>query len=53
MIDFGIVSEETIIEILKQKDSSMSIVITGWNCPEELRKHVNSVTTITTEVTDN
>ena len=40
-----------IIDMLKQKDESMHIVMTGWNFPEELKPYVDVITTLNTEET--
>ena len=49
LLDNGITTEETIGEILKLKDESMHIVMTGQELPEGLRKYVDRVTTLSTE----
>ena len=49
LVDMGIVTVDTVADILKQKDESMHIVMTGWNLPEELRPYVDVITTINTE----
>ncbi len=49
LLDIGIITTDTIIEILKLKDPSMHIVMTGWTCPKELEEYVDSITTITTQ----
>ena len=51
LMDKGIASVETIIDMLKQKDESMHIVMTGRWLPEALKPYVDSVTTMTTELT--
>ena len=51
-MDKGIAPVETIIDMLKQKDESMHIIMTGRWLPEALRPHVDSVTTLTTELMD-
>ena len=47
--DRGIVTVDAIIDILKQKDESMHIVMTGWNFPEELKPYVDTITTLNSE----
>ena len=49
LLDCGIVTADVIADILKQKDESMHIVMTGWNFPDELRPYVDTVTTLNTE----
>ena len=49
LVDKGIVTVDTVADILKQKDESMHIVMTGWNLPEELRPYVDVITTLNTE----
>ena len=51
LMDKGIAPVETIIDMLKQKDESMHIVMTGCWLPEALKPYVDSVTTMTTELT--
>jgi len=52
LMDKGIAPVETIIDMLKQKDESMHIVMTGRWLPEALKPYVDSITTLTTEYTD-
>ena len=49
LLDRGIVTVDAIIDILKQKDESMHIVMTGWNFPEELKPYVDTITTLKSE----
>ena len=49
LLDCGIITVEGIADILKHKDESMHIVMTGWNFPEELRPYVDVITTLNTE----
>ena len=49
LVDKGIVTVDTVADILKQKDESMHIVMTGWNLPEELRPYVDMITPLNTE----
>ena len=49
LVDNGIASSEAIAEILKMKDASMHIVMTGNVFPEELRECVDVVTTLSTD----
>lgn len=49
LLDYGIITAEEIANILKNKDESMHIVMTGWNFPDELRPYVDVITTLTTE----
>ena len=51
LLDCGIATVDGIIDMLKQKDESMHIVMTGWNFPEELRPYVDVITTLNTEET--
>lgn len=50
LLDYGIATEEALEEILKLKDDSMHIILTGRVLPERLRKYADSVTTLTTEL---
>ena len=52
LMDKGIAPVETIIDMLKQKDESMHIIMTGRWLPDALKPYVDSITTITTELTD-
>ena len=49
LLDRGIVTVDAIIDILKQKDESMHIGMTGWNFPEELKPYVDTITTLNSE----
>ena len=49
LVDCGIVTADMVADILKQKDESMHIVMTGWNLPEALKPYVDTVTTLNTE----
>ena len=49
LLDRGIVTVDAIIDILKQKDESMHIVMTGWNFSEELKPYVDTITTLNSE----
>ena len=51
LLDYGITTEEAIGEILKMKDESMHILLTGRTLPDSLRKYADSITTLTTELT--
>ena len=51
LMDKGIAPVETIIDMLKKKDESMHIVMQGRWLPEALKPYVDSVTTMTTELT--
>ena len=53
LMDRGIATVDMIIDVLKQKDESMHIIMTGRWLPEALRPYVDCVTTLTTEKTDN
>ena len=50
LVDYGITTEEAIGEILKMKDESMHILLTGRTLPDSLRKYADSITTLTTEL---
>ena len=49
LLDRGIVTVDAIIDILKQKDESMHIVMTGWNFPEDLKPYVDTIPTLNSE----
>ena len=48
--DYGITTAEAIGDILKMKDESMHILLTGRTLPDCLRKYADSITTLTTEI---
>ena len=50
LLDNGIAAEEALEDILKIKDESMHILLTGRELPAGLRPYVDSVTTLTTEL---
>ncbi|MCD7867781.1 MAG: cob(I)yrinic acid a,c-diamide adenosyltransferase [Clostridiales bacterium] len=50
LLDCGIATEDMLADILKMKDESMHIVMTGRELPDGLRKYADSVTTLTTEI---
>ena len=50
LLDYGIATEEAIAEILKMKDESMHILLTGQRLPEGLKQYADSITTLTTEL---
>ena len=47
--ELGIVTVNMLAEILNRKDEDMHIVLTGRKMPEELKEHIDSITTLTTE----
>lgn len=49
LLDNGIATTEMITDILKLKDESMHIIMTGRTMPESMEEYVDSVTTMTTE----
>lgn len=49
LLDNGIATTEMIADILKLKDESMHIIMTGRTMPESMEEYVDSVTTMTTE----
>nr|WP_177297357.1 cob(I)yrinic acid a,c-diamide adenosyltransferase [uncultured Blautia sp.] len=51
VIEQGIVSADTVAEILEQRDRSMQIVMTGTNLPEALRPYVDRVVRLTEDET--
>lgn len=51
LFDNGIADVDFVADMLKQKDESMHIVMTGWKLPEALRPYVDTVTRVTTEET--
>ncbi|MFV0529183.1 MAG: cob(I)yrinic acid a,c-diamide adenosyltransferase [Lachnospiraceae bacterium] len=51
LIDLGIVTAQEVIDVLKARDDSMRIILTGTNMDNELKEIVDSITTISTEKT--
>ena len=51
LLDNGITTADVITDILKLKDESMRIIMTGRKLPRELLPYVDSITTLTTEET--
>lgn len=49
LLEYDIVSTEQVISLLRAKNESMDIILTGRWLDEELRQHVDRVTTIETE----
>lgn len=49
LLDYDIVSTEQVIELLEAKNESMDIILTGRCLHQQLREHVDSVTTLETE----
>lgn len=49
LLDNGITTARVIIDILKLKDESMHIIMTGQNLSQELLPYVDSITTLETE----
>lgn len=52
VIEQGIVSVDTVAEILRQRDRSMQIVMTGTNLPEGLRPYVDTVIKLTEDTVE-
>ena len=52
VIEQGIVSVDTVAEILRQRDRSMQIVMTGTNLPEGLRPYVDTVIRLTEDTVE-
>ena len=50
LLDNGIATLDMITDILKLKNESMHVVLTGRMMPDSLRPYVDSVTTLTTEM---
>lgn len=48
LLDNGIATSEMILDILKLKDESMHLIMTGRMMPEELKSYVDSETILTT-----
>ena len=48
LINIGITTTDVVIDILKVKNEKMHIIMTGDNCPEELKPYVDSITVLTT-----
>ncbi|MBQ1310655.1 MAG: cob(I)yrinic acid a,c-diamide adenosyltransferase [Blautia sp.] len=48
LLDTGIISIDVLTEILKQRNDSMDIIMTGRECPEELKEFADTITELTT-----
>ena len=53
MIEQGIVTVEAVADILRQKDDSMQIVMTGTIMPEGLRPYADTVIKLTEDTEEN
>lgn len=51
LFEYGIVTVSQVIDILKAKNDSMHIILTGRVLPEELRRYADRIITVTEEVT--
>ena len=49
LLDIGIISEETLCEILKKRGQDMHIILTGRKCPDSIRALADNVTVLTSE----
>ena len=43
LLDWNVVSEEEFLRFLESKGSSMELIITGHNCPEQIKDHVDHI----------
>ncbi len=49
LIDFGIISEQELTDLISRKDESMDLILTGRILPENIRKMADCVYCISTE----
>ena len=52
VVEQGIVTVEAVADILRQKDDSMQIVMTGTTMPEGLRSYADKVIKLTEDTAD-
>ena len=46
LLDWNVVSEDDVIQLLENKNSEMEVIMTGSECPEKLRAYVDHVSYI-------
>ena len=46
LLDWNVVSENDVIQLLENKNSEMEVIMTGSECPEKLRAYVDHVSYI-------
>lgn len=46
LLDWNVVSEDDLIQLLENKDSAMEVIMTGSECPEKIRTYVDHISYI-------
>lgn len=53
LMDCGVVTKEDFVQFLKHKDPEMSLVLTGYVCPEEIKPYVDCISYVENIKVDN
>ncbi len=43
LADKGIIQTEDLVRLLENHDSEMTLIMTGWECPEEIKPYVDQI----------
>ena len=43
LVDNGIIQVEDLVRMMEHRDSEMSVIMSGWVCPEELKPYVDQL----------
>ena len=46
LLDWNVVSEEDVIQLLENKNSELEVIMTGMDCPEKIREYVDHISYI-------
>ena len=49
LLDIGIITEDTLLEILKKRGQDMHIILTGRKCPDRIKAAADDITVLTSE----
>ncbi len=53
LVEKGIIGIEDLVRMLEHKDSEMSLVMSGWICPEEIKPYVDQISYVENINVDN
>ena len=53
LVNKGIISAEDFIRFLENKDSEMDVIMTGWECPEQIKPYVDQISYVQNIKVDN
>ena len=53
LVNKGIISAEDFIRFLENKDSEMDVILTGWECPEQIKPYVDQISYVQNIKVDN